>query len=152
MRIEKAKLLSEFWRLVRFGIIGFTAFLINTGLYALFSRVIWPAGNRTFENFAATVLASAFGFLAHRTWTFRAKGHHIQHAMRFVVVAVTAVLLQNILFWIGHAVLHVYDFLVIFLVSVLNPFYTYFMHRFYTFRSTSPTKETAADQADQSML
>ncbi len=151
MRFTRAQIWSEFWRLVRFGIIGFSAFLINTGLYAFLSRFLWTSGNRTLENFIATVFASIFGFLAHRAWTFRAKGNHIQHAMRFLFVAVTAVLLQNFLFWFGLTVLHIYDFLVIFCVSALNPFYTYFMHRFFTFRE-SKKPDLPSDRLDQALL
>ncbi|MDO8583635.1 MAG: GtrA family protein [bacterium] len=150
MPITRQQLVAEGWRLVRFFIIGFSAFLINTGLYALLSRWLWVSGNRTLENFLASVCAAVFGFLAHRAFTFRAKGSVARHAFRFVVVAVMSVILANILFWIGESVLHIFDFLVILIVSVLNPFFTYFMHRAYTFKQHESA--TPAQVVEDAML
>ncbi len=127
----------ELERIVRFIIIGGVSFLINYGLYVLISRIIWPAGNRTLENFIATCLTCILNYLAHRSWTFRSQGAHRAQATRYILVAVSAVLLQSLLFWIGYRLLSAPDLLVIFLVALIIPFYTYVAHKLFTFRSAN---------------
>lgn len=130
--------LREEWRkLVKFLIIGGLSFLLYAGIYAAISRWLWPAGNRTVENFLSICLASVFNFVAHRSWTFRSKGSHGKQIPRYLIVMATAMGLQTFLFWVGHAVLHYYDFIVIVVVGGLVPLYTYGMHRWFVFRHES---------------
>lgn len=126
---------DELERIFRFILIGGVSFLFNAGLYALISRVLWSAGNRTLQNFLATVLTCVLNYLAHRAWTFRSQGAHTTEAVRYTMVAVSAILLQSFLFWIGYRLLGLHDFIVIFVVAILIPFYTYLAHKLFTFRA-----------------
>ena len=128
---------GEAERLVRFVIIGGLSFLMYVGFYALLSRRLWVTGNRSLENFLAICLTSIFNYLAHRAWTFQSRGAHFDQMWRYGVVAVSATLLQSGLFWLGHAYLGWYDFVVILIVAVLIPLYTYLMHRVFTFKLPS---------------
>lgn len=125
---------EEVERIFRFVFIGGLSFVFNAGLYALISRVLWPAGNRTLENFLATALTSILNYLAHRAWTFRSQGAHSKQVVRYTVVAISAIILQSFLFWVGYRLLHLHDFVVIFVVAMLIPFYTYLAHKLFTFR------------------
>lgn len=125
---------EEVERLVRFFIIGGLSFLLNAGLYTFISRVLWTNGNRSLENFLATSVTSVLNYLAHRGWTFQSQGAHVRQATRYVIVALSAIGLQSGLFWIGYHLLGWHDLLVIFIVAVLIPFYTYLVHKFFTFR------------------
>lgn len=125
---------EEAERITRFILIGGLTFVFNAALYAFISRIIWPQGNRSLENFFTTVVTSILNYLAHRAWTFRSQGAHTQQALRYFVVALSAIALQSGLFWIGYRVLQAHDFTVIFVVALLIPFYTYLAHKLFTFR------------------
>ncbi len=125
---------KEISRLFRFGIIGALTFAIYYILYLLMSEGVWKQGNHTLQNVIATVLASLFNFFAHRHWTFRSQGVKIDEAKRFLVVAVTAIGLEAILFWIADEKLHIQHLVAAIAVPVVIPLYTYAMHRSYTFR------------------
>ena len=133
---------QEWQKLTRFMMVGVTSLALYSGFYALLSRVIWVAGNHTFENFLATALSAVFNFIANRSWTFcranELEGTHLRHLRRYIIVLVAAALLQSSLFYLGHVVLHLYDFLVIYPVAFLMAFFTYLLHRFYTFREPRP--------------
>jgi len=127
--------MHECRRLIRFGIIGFLSWLLYAGGYALLSRILWINGNHTLESFLATCVSAVFNFIAHRQWTFRAHAtNHVDQLWRYVAVLVSAMLFQSGLFWFGHEYLHVYDFAVAFVSAGISAFYTYAMHRFFTFK------------------
>jgi putative flippase GtrA len=123
-------------RIARFVLIGGLSFAFNYIVYILLSRVLWPNGDRTLENFLAVVITSVLNYLAHRRWTFRSKGAHTTQITRYIFVAVSAILLQSCLFWIGYHLFHAPDLLVIFVVGIMIPFYTYLAHKLFTFRET----------------
>lgn len=124
---------SEAGQIVRFVIIGGLSFLIYAATYALFSRVVWTGGNRTVESFLATLISAMFNYVTHRSWTFRSRGKHGQQLWRYVVTVASATAIQTGLFWLGHEVFGIYDFLLVVSISALMPCYTYVMHRLFTF-------------------
>lgn len=128
---------GELERITRFIIIGGVSFLVNYILYVLISRVMWPAGNRTFENFIATSLTCVLNYLAHRSWTFRSQGSHSAQAVRYVLVAISAIFLQSFLFWVGYQIVRANDLIVIFCVALIIPFYTYLAHKLFTFHGAN---------------
>ncbi len=124
---------TEAGQIFRFIIIGGLSFLIYAAMYALLSRVLWTDGNRTLQSFISTVVSALFNYFAHHSWTFRSSGSHGKQLWRYVVTVASASLIQTGLFWIGHEVLHIYDFILIFTISALMPCYTYVMHKLFTF-------------------
>ena len=137
--LSREVLKKEFWQLFRFGVIGGLTVVIYFGLYTLASRVLWPSGNRTLESLLANIVSAVFNFFAHRRWTFAAHNDSAgKQIPRFILVAIIAVALQSFLFWIGHAVLHIYDLIVVVAVSALIPLFTYVVHRSFTFRHPVP--------------
>jgi len=126
---------EEVERIFRFIFIGGVSFVFNAGLYLCISRVLWTGGNRTLQNFFSVLVTSVLNYLAHRAWTFRARGSHVRQVARYGLVALSAIALQSVLFWIGYHVLHIHDLIVIFIVAILIPFYTYLAHKLFTFRA-----------------
>ncbi len=126
----------ELERMLRFVLVGGLSFVFNYGLYVLLSRVIWTIGNRTAINFVSTSITCVLNYLAHRAWTFQSQGAHGTQAARYILVALSAIGLQSFLFWIGYHVLGAHDLVVIFVVAILIPFYTYLAHKLFTFRAT----------------
>lgn len=125
----------ELERITRFIIIGGASFVFNYLLYAVISRLLWPQGNRTLENFIATSITCVLNYLGHRAWTFRSQGAHSVEATRYIMVAMSGIALQSFLFWIGYRWLGLHDLLVLFFVAIIIPFYTYLAHKFFTFRA-----------------
>ncbi len=132
--MDREQLWHEAKKMMRFGVIGGTSFLIYAGCYTLLSRVLWTAGSHTLENLIAVIIASVFNFLAHRDWTFAVTHRHPRHLFRYTLVVLTSMGLQTFLFWFGHEYLGWYDAIVAILVAGFMAVYTYLGHRLYTFR------------------
>ncbi|OGL73301.1 hypothetical protein A3E39_01130 [Candidatus Uhrbacteria bacterium RIFCSPHIGHO2_12_FULL_60_25] len=124
---------SEVWNLFKFGVVGGTSLGINAGVYALLSRVLWTEGNRTFESVIAVTISAVYNFTMHRTWTFKARGFNARMVARYIGVVVAGSALTGTLFYIGHEVLKIYDFIVLVGSAFLVAGVSYFTHRLYTF-------------------
>ncbi len=117
----------------RFGIVGVTALCTTIGLYALLTRWIWPNGPRPVIYGIVTVFVTWLNYELNRHFTFRAGRRTVGNMGRFVVVAVVALGLNNGLFYVGHAILHLYDLWVIVGVTLIVAVFTFTAHRFFTF-------------------
>lgn len=126
---------AELVQLLRFVFVGTVTVMCYLALYALLSRVWWPTGARWIQNGIATGIVAVLNYLGHRSWTFRSRASLARSGARYMAVLTSASCLQVFLFWLGHTVFHVHDLLVALIVPVIIPFYTFLMHRLYTFRS-----------------
>lgn len=127
------RLRAELPRLASFGVIGVASLLLNLGLYALFTRILWPTGNRNALYAVDVVLVTLANYEANRLFTFDAKQRTIGGVGRFAIVAVIALALNSALFWFGHQVSGINDFVVIILNTLIVAFFTFSMHRIFTF-------------------
>jgi len=118
----------------RFLIVGGLSTVINFGLYALFSRLLFPQGNKVAESTIAFLISVLFNFAAHRAWTYRSQQIDVPQLVRYALVLGTASGIQALLFWLGHERLGYYDFGVLVVVTGLTALFTFFAHKFYTFR------------------
>ncbi|MFH1620573.1 MAG: GtrA family protein [Patescibacteria group bacterium] len=125
---------SESRRLFFFGLIGFGSLGLNIGLYALLSRILWPDGNRTLEYLIVVIIVSVVNFEANCHYTF-ASHRSLGALMRSGLVVIAASILNTVLFWMGHAIFHLYDLAVIVVNTFLVAIFTYSSHRFFTFHS-----------------
>ncbi len=123
----------EMRRIFRFLIVGLFSLTVTILLYALFSRWVWPGGPRIIEYALVTMIVTWINYEANRRFTFRAGKRSLSNISRFITVAVIAFFLNNTLFWIGHIVLHIYDFFVIVGLTVIVAAFTFTSHRFFTF-------------------
>ena len=130
----RALVRAEFPRFVRFGFVGVALLLATIGLYALISRVLWPNGPKTVEYAIVVVITTWMNYEINGRFTFRFTKRSIQSMARFAAVAVTAVGLNSLVFWIGHDLLHVLDFWVIIGSTFIVALFTFTAHRFFTFR------------------
>jgi putative flippase GtrA len=124
---------SEFWNLFKYGVVGVTSVVVNTGVYALFSRVVWTDGPRPLFVIIAQVMAALYNFTMHRNWTFQARAFNAAMVGRYLVVVVIGTALASIFFYIGHDLLHIYDLVVVTGTPFIVAGATYFLHRWYTF-------------------
>jgi len=124
---------TEFRRLFSFGVIGLASLGLNVGIYGLQSRILWPSGNRTLEYAITVILVTWLNYEANRRFTFDARQRTIGAMGRFATVAVVALGLNSVIFWIGHDVFHILDFYVIIASAFMVAVFTFFSHRWFTF-------------------
>jgi putative flippase GtrA len=128
--IQRAK--NESRRLFIFIVIGLSSLGLNLGLYTLLSRVLWPTGNRAFEYALSVIIVTIANFEANCHFTFRSR-RSTGTLFRFGLVALAASVLNAALFWLGHAVLHLYDLAVIVGNTAVVAVFTFSSHRLFTF-------------------
>jgi putative flippase GtrA len=119
--------------LVKFFIVGGTSFLMYFFSYLLFSRYLFPEGNRTLLNVFSICVSMIFNFLAHRTWTYSAKERSVSQLVRYLLVVGTTAALQSALFWVGYEVLGIYDLFVTVAVAGMSAIFSFMAHRLFTF-------------------
>lgn len=134
--IQRAKTFAKReWKMViKFLIVGGVSFLAYLLPYTLLTRVLFPEGSRVVMNLVATCISVIFNYFAQSTWTYRATGHSFHQLARYGFVLVSVTALQSLLFWVGTVELGVYDYAVIVVVAGICACYTFFMHRYFTFR------------------
>lgn len=130
----RALIRAEFPRIVRFGIVGVALLLASIGLYALISRVLWPDGPKTVEYAFVTVVMTWMNYEINGRFTFRFAQRSVRSMARFAAVAVAALGISNLVFWIGHVILHILDFWVIIAGAFVVAAFTFTSHRLFTFR------------------
>ncbi len=128
------RLKPELPRLLRFICVGILSLALTMGLYALATRTLWPHANRTLAYAGVVIIVTWINFLLNKKLTFQAQGRGAQGAIgRFATVAVIATGLNNVFFWIGHDILHLFDLAVILLNTGLVAMFTFTSHRLFTF-------------------
>lgn len=129
--------------LLKFVVVGGASFLVYIGAYTFQSRTLFPGASdeaRVFMNMAATCFSVLFNYTAHRFWTYQAKQTSVRQIAWYLFVATSVTFLQSFLFWTGHVLLGIYDYLVILMVGVICALYTFLMHRYFTFRVRTAEK------------
>ena len=132
-RMELLK--KEIWGLFKYGVVGGSSLAIHAGLYHVFSRILWVQGSRTMEYVLALFIASIYNFTFHRKWTFAAKGYSHQMVVRYVIVVLTSMGVQSIIFHIGVDIMHVYDYAIFGVSIIFATIIQYLGHRLFTFHS-----------------
>lgn len=123
----------EIKKLIKFVIIGSTTFLIQAVFYLFFSRWLLADMNPTLLYALAVVYSLTFNYTGNRVWTFGEQASATGSARRYIQVACMAFVLSAGLFWLGHEVWRIFDFIVLVGVNLIIPFFTFIMHRIYTF-------------------
>jgi len=124
---------KEFYKLVRFVIVGGSTFIFQSILYYAFSRWLFLDLPHTASYMLAIGFAAVQNYVTHRAWTFGDQKAAQGSVYRFFIVLMSGLMLNIFLFWLFHDVFHWYDLLVVFLVGAITPFFTYLTHRLYTF-------------------
>jgi len=125
---------KEFWKLIRFGMVGVSTFVFQFVLYFIFSRFLMPDISRTYVYYLVMGFVVAENYTAHRLWTF--KDHAIpKNSMgRYLIISTAAIILNAAIFWFGHNIIKVYDLYMVFFAGLAVPIFTYTGHRWYTFK------------------
>ncbi len=131
---DSEKYKKEFWKLVRFGMVGASTFAFQFVLYFIFSRFLMPDISRTYVYYLVMGFVVAENYTAHRLWTFKDHAIPKNSVGRYTIVAVLAIILNAFIFWFGHSIIKIYDLYMVFLAGLAVPLFTYAGHRWYTFK------------------
>ncbi|MCC7357368.1 GtrA family protein [Candidatus Uhrbacteria bacterium] len=124
----------ELPRLLRFIGVGILSLVLTTGMYAVITRFLWKEGNRTFIYASVIIIVTWINYILNKKHTFNAQGKCAQGAIgRFTTVAIIATVMNNVFFWIGHDIFHVFDLLVILCNTGIIAVFTFSSHRLFTF-------------------
>jgi len=119
-------------RLTRFVIIGGGAFVIDFGLYYIFTRFgHFPyLASRT----VSITLSMIWNFFLNRSWTFQAtNGPITRQATRFIIVMVATSLLNLALMHVGVSTLHLNDLLTLVAVTGLITLVNFVFHQAWSY-------------------
>lgn len=121
-------------RLIKFGLVGGSAFAIDFVIYFLLTRY----AHVPYLASRMVSIACAFGwnFTLNRNWTFEAKAGSVKkQAPRFVIVMTATSLLNLALMRFGVSTLHLNDLLVLVGVSILIMGVNFLAHQFWSYKS-----------------
>jgi putative flippase GtrA len=127
--------LNEGKGMIKFIIVGGVSFLIYSGAYVVLTRWIFTNANLTLMNVLSLCISGVFNFTAHRGWTYRATHSRGRTQIgRYLFVVVSAAVLQAGLFWFCVERLGLPDLIMLVPIAGVCALYTYFAHRWFTFR------------------
>ena len=131
-QLTRAWAWREARKLTKFVIVGGSSFALFITIYTILSH-LFPHTSRTLLTFASSVLSGVYNFTVHRYWTFRSRALMGGALRRYLIVVMVATAEQTALFYVGHELLHLFDYLVQVLVAAPVAITTYMLHRFFTF-------------------
>ena len=124
---------QEALKIIKFFIVGFTSFLIQTAIYYVFTRMLFTQIPAIASYMLAIAITAIQNYSLHRTWTFKDQKMAQGTARRFINVLIFGYCLNSMFFYVFHHILHFYDLLVMITAGFLYPLYTFVAHRVYTF-------------------
>jgi putative flippase GtrA len=118
---------------IKFGVVGFASFLIDFGLYALFTRVFGVY--YLVAKVSSFCIAAVNSYLLNRAWTFRSRDpDRVRQGLQFLVVASIGAGLNASIMYVLHGRLRIHDLVAFVIATVLVMFWNFLINRAWTFR------------------
>jgi putative flippase GtrA len=127
----RSGLLSEFWRLVRFSLVGGLA----TGVYLLAALIaveglgMSPMVGATVGFFASFVVS----FLGHFRFTFAVAGRYRDYVLKFAISSVVSFLVSTLAMWLATRILMIDYRIALIAIAIIIPICSYLVNRFWVF-------------------
>lgn len=109
-------------QLFRFGIVGFIAFLIDYGLFALLTIL---GMHYLIAQIISFSISLAFNYYLSVKWVFDAKKQTKKEVIIFVVLAVVGLGINEILLYIGVDLLHIHELIVKLVSTIIVMIYNF---------------------------
>lgn len=109
-------------QLFRFGIVGFIAFLIDYGLFALLTIL---GMHYLIAQIISFSISLAFNYCLSVKWVFDAKKQTKKEVIIFVVLAVVGLGINEILLYIGVDLLHIHELIVKLVSTIIVMIYNF---------------------------
>lgn len=131
-------------RLIKFAIVGGSGIIVNLGIFTLTKNFLYPSFGRTNLTLLASSLAGdelsiIYNFLLNHYWTFRdsiSKDHILKKLVKFHIVAVTSVIINNAILFILHTGFGIWDVLAKFIGIIIAFIWNYLLNVKWTWRET----------------
>lgn len=126
-----SKLITEFARLVRFGIVGVTATLVYTATTFAAVGLLGLAPVRA--SILGQIAAMGISYFGHSLFSFAVKTDHRTYLWRFLVIAALTFSMNGSVMWFLIHVLGLHYGISVGIVGVLIPLANYVCNRFWVF-------------------
>jgi len=138
-----ARLLAD--ERVRFVIVGGINTVLGYGLFVLFQLTVGDTIGYLGSLYASYVVAILVAFVLHRRFTFRVSGtgNVVIDFLRFASVHVVALVINTIALPLLVEYAHLDPLVAQALIVVVTTLVSYFGHKLFSFRRSSPTEPTA---------
>jgi len=121
-------------QILRFGVVGCTAALVNMLVVILLVETIDLAP--LLANIFAFLIAFNVSYFGHAYWTFaNIHAYHKKSIPKFFLVASTSFILNEGLFFIFLSIFKFYYILALLCVLIIVPLFTFIMSKFWAFHS-----------------
>ncbi|MEH2470451.1 putative flippase GtrA [Nitrobacteraceae bacterium AZCC 2161] len=127
----RSGLFSEFWRLVRFSMVGGLA----TGVYLL-AALIAVEGLGVSPLIGATIgFCASFvvSFIGHFRFTFAVAGRYRDYVLKFAVSSVLSFLISTLAMWLATRILMIDYRIALIAIAIIIPICSYLVNRFWVF-------------------
>jgi putative flippase GtrA len=124
---------------VKFGIVGFSGFIVNLVIFTLLQRVDpnHPLPSHYYVIYSIAFLGGGVSnYWLNRIWTFRSTGHAVREGAQFLTVSVIALAVGLVVSWLvapylghGHKTW--------FVATVAGIFVNFFVNKYWTFKHVS---------------
>ncbi|PZP55839.1 MAG: GtrA family protein [Micavibrio aeruginosavorus] len=131
--IYKERYAGHVWELVRFGIVGVGATL--THLLAAFLLRHQTEIPLIAINIIAFLIAFGVSFIGHHYWTFQGASKKSESLPKFFGVALSGLAASTLLLSLLIRLDIANDFVKLFISIIIIPFVTYFLSKFWAFRT-----------------
>lgn len=127
--------MSEIWKIIRFGLVGGFATLTHMGVVAYLT--LFTSFHPVISNTAAFLIAFGVSASGHIFFTFRVAKGRKRALVKFFIVAITALILSNILLALMLTVETIPQYVSQIAAIIVVPIVTYLASRFWAFRSAA---------------
>jgi putative flippase GtrA len=125
------KILDEFWRVVRFSIVGIvaTAAHVSVAIIAVSVAGVFPVVGSVI-GFLAAFMISYYG---HSRFTFAVAGQSRDELLRFGIAGLVSFILSTIVVWVLTSILRVDSKSALVATGIIVPISNYLINRFWVF-------------------
>jgi putative flippase GtrA len=127
----RSGLITEFWRLVRFLLIGgiATAVYVSAALMA----VEWAGRSPMVSSTVGFCASFAVSYLGHFHFTFAVPGRYRDYVVRFAVSSLASFLISTLAMWLSTKLLELDYRIALIAVAIIIPVCSYLINRFWVF-------------------
>ncbi|MEH2483589.1 putative flippase GtrA [Nitrobacteraceae bacterium AZCC 2146] len=133
----QSALITEFWRLVRFSLVGGIA----TGVYLLAALIAVEAAGASPMVGATVGFCASFvvSYIGHFRFTFAVPGRYRDYVVKFAVSSLVSFLISTLAMWLATKLLMIDYRIALIAIAIIIPISSYLVNRFWVFLHPADT-------------